>query len=100
MSGRAETRTPEPPNHDKHENSPPRLARPKHITRPPTHYAQDQEIDTEQRTTHSQQKKNLQGGPISQHEVVASNNSPTDSEDLNNLNLIKELIKLRREIRC
>jgi hypothetical protein len=30
---------------------------------------------------------------------VASNDSPTDSEDPNNLDLVKELIKLRREIR-
>ncbi|KAF4230065.1 hypothetical protein CNMCM8980_005994 [Aspergillus fumigatiaffinis] len=67
MSGRAETRTPEPPDRDEHENSPPRLARPKRITRPPTHYAQDQEIDTERRTTRSQRKKNLQGEPCRSH---------------------------------
>jgi hypothetical protein len=30
---------------------------------------------------------------------VASNDSPTDSEDTNNLDLVKELVKLRREIR-
>jgi hypothetical protein len=30
---------------------------------------------------------------------VASNDSPTDSEDPNNLDLVKELVKLRREIR-
>jgi hypothetical protein len=99
MSGRAETRTPEPPDRDEHENSPPRLARPKRITRPPTHYAHDQEIDTERRTTRSQRKKNLQGEPVSQREAVASNDSPTDSEDPNNLDLVKELVKLRREIR-
>jgi hypothetical protein len=99
MSGRAETRTPEPPDRDEHENSPPRLARPKRITRPPTHYAQDQEIDTERRITRSQRKKNLQGEPVSQREAVASNDSPTDSEDPNNLDLVKELVKLRREIR-
>jgi hypothetical protein len=76
------------------------LARPKRITRPPTHYAHDQEIDTERRITRSQRKKNLQGELVSQHEAVASNDSLTDSEDPNNLNLVKELVKLRREIRC
>lgn len=98
MSGRAETRTPEPPDRDEHENSPPRLARPKRTTRPPTHYAQDQEIDTERRITRSQRKKNVQGEPVSQREAVASNDSLTDSEDPNASDLVKELVKLRREI--
>ncbi|KAJ5507062.1 hypothetical protein N7527_009205 [Penicillium freii] len=35
MSGRAETRTPEPPDRDEHEKSPPRLLRPRRATRPP-----------------------------------------------------------------
>lgn len=60
MSGRAETRTPEPPDRDERENSPPRLVRPKRTTRPPAHYAQEQEIDTEQRNTRSQRKKKSQ----------------------------------------
>jgi Ca2+-dependent lipid-binding protein len=72
MSGRAKTRTPIPPNRDKHENSPPRLGRPKRTTRPPAHYAQEQEIDTEQRNTRSQRKKKNQGKPVAQREAATS----------------------------
>ena len=80
MSGRAETRTPEPPDRDEHENSPPRLVRPKRTTRPPAHYAQEQEIDTAQRSTRSQRKKN-QGKPVAQRKAATSGDSSTESED-------------------
>jgi hypothetical protein len=99
MLGRAETQTPELPDHDEHENSPPRLRRPKCTIRPPAHYAQEQEINTKQRNTRSQQKKNNQGKPVAQYEVAISDNSSTESNDLDASKLVKEIIKLRREIR-
>ena len=99
MSGRAEMRTPEPPDRDEHENSPPRLARPKRTTRPPTHYARDQEIDTEQRNKRPQRKKKTRAKPVAQHDTVTSDDSSTESEDLDAATLVKELIKLRKEIR-
>ena len=34
----------------------------------------------------------LQGEPVTQHEVVASKNSLTDSEDPNASDLVKELV--------
>jgi hypothetical protein len=99
MSGRAETRTPELPDRDEHENSPPRLRRPKRTTRPPAHYAQEQEIDTKQRNTRSQRKKNNQGKPVAQREAAISDNSSTESNDSDASKLVKEIVKLRREIR-
>jgi hypothetical protein len=99
MSGRAETRTPEPPDRDEHENSPPRLGRPKRTTRPPAHYAQEQEINTEQRNTRSQRKKKNQGKPVAQREAATSDDSSTESEDSDASKLVKEIVKLRREIR-
>ncbi|KAF4176666.1 hypothetical protein CNMCM8694_005650 [Aspergillus lentulus] len=99
MSGRAETRTPEPPDRDEHENSPPRLARPKRTTRPPAHYAQEQEIDTEQRNTRSQRKKKNQGKPVAQREAATSDDSLTESEESDTSKLVKQIVKLRREIR-
>ncbi|KAJ5152544.1 hypothetical protein N7492_009824 [Penicillium capsulatum] len=98
MSGRAETRTPEPPDRDEHENSPPRLLRPRRSTRPPNHYAQEQELDTEQSNARSQRKKKTQGKPVAQREVITSESS-TESEDPNASELLKELVKLRKEIR-
>ncbi len=41
-AGRAETRTTEPPDRNKREESPPRI-RPKRVTRPPNNYAREQE---------------------------------------------------------
>ncbi|KAJ6157289.1 hypothetical protein N7497_006174 [Penicillium chrysogenum] len=97
MTGRAETRTPEPPDRDEHENSPPRLLRPRRSTRPPNNYAQEQELDIEQSNARSQRKK-TQGKPVAQREAVASESS-TESEDPNASELLKELVKLRKEIR-
>lgn len=98
MTGRAETRTPEPPDRDEHENSPPRLLRPRRSTRPPNDYAQEQELDIEQSIARSQQKKKTQSKPVAQREAVASESS-TESEDPNASELVKELVKLRKEIR-
>ncbi|KAI3059587.1 hypothetical protein CBS147353_10525 [Aspergillus niger] len=99
MSGRAETRTPEPPDRDERENSPPRLVRPKRTTRPPAHYAQVQEIDTEQRNTRSPRKKKNQGKPVAQRDTATSDDSSAESEDSDTSKLVKEIVKLRREIR-
>ncbi|KAJ5264619.1 hypothetical protein N7505_007412 [Penicillium chrysogenum] len=98
MSGRAETRTPEPPDRNEHENSPPRLLRPRRSTRPPNNYAQEQELDIEQSNPRSQRKKKTQSKPVAQREVIASESS-TESEDPNASELLKELVKLRKEIR-
>lgn len=98
MSGRAETRTPEPPDRNEHENSPPRLLRPRRSTRPPNNYAQKQELDIEQSNARCQRKKKTQGKPVAQREVVALESS-TESEDPNALELLTELVKLRKEIR-
>lgn len=98
MSGRAETRTPELPDRNEHENSPPRLLRPRRSTRPPNNYAQKQELDIEQSSARCQRKKKTQGKPVAQREVVALESS-TESEDPNALELLTELVKLRKEIR-
>ncbi|KAJ5719715.1 hypothetical protein N7493_007293 [Penicillium malachiteum] len=82
MTGRTETRTPEPPDREEHENSPPRLLRPKRSARPPKNYAQEQELHNEQSNARPQRKKKTQ-----------------DSEDWNASELLKELVKLRKEIR-
>jgi hypothetical protein len=99
MAGRAETRTPEPPDRDEREDSPPRLARPRRTTRPPNNYAREQEIDNDQRTTRSQLRKKTQDKPATPHDAATSDDSATESEYLNTASLVKELIKLRREIR-
>ena len=98
MTGRAETRTPEPPDRDEHEKSPLRLLRPRRTTRPPNKYAQEQELDTEQDSARSQQKKKTQSKPVAQREAVASESS-TESEGPIASELLKELAKLRKEIR-
>lgn len=72
MSGRAVMRTPEPPDRDEHEDSPPRLSRPKRTTRPPNNYAREQEVDPEKRKTRSQRKKKSQDKPVAQHDLVSS----------------------------
>ncbi|KAJ5865178.1 uncharacterized protein N7529_007094 [Penicillium soppii] len=97
MAGRAAMRTPEPPDRDEREASPPRLARPKRITRPPRIYAQEQEIDNEQRQTRPQQKKRT--GPESQPDRATSDDSATESDNLDVNDLVKEIAKLRTEIR-
>lgn len=90
-------RTPEPLDRDEREDSPPRLARPKRTTRPPNNYAREQEIDIERKKTRSQQKK----APIEQEEGVSatSGDSSAEDENLSITSIVKELIKLRREIR-
>jgi hypothetical protein len=99
MAGRTAMRTPEPPDRDEHEGLPPRLSRPRRTTRPPSNYARDQEVDNEPRTTQSQLKKKNQDKPVTQRDAGTSDDSATESEDLNTTTLVKELIKLRREIR-
>lgn len=96
MAGRAAMRTPEPPDREEREDSPPRLARPKRTTRPPNNYAREQEIDIERRKTRSQQKKT----PIEQEERISttSGDSSTEDENLSIASIVKELVKLRREI--
>ncbi|KAJ5240353.1 uncharacterized protein N7469_001944 [Penicillium citrinum] len=96
MTGRAAMRTPEPPDRDEGENSPPRL-RPKRTTRPPRNYAQEQEIDNEQRKTRPQQRKRTE--TESQPDGANSDDSATESDDLDVSNLVKEIAELRREIR-
>ena len=99
MSGRAETRTPEPPDRDEHEKSPPRLLRPRRTTRPPKNYGQDQEIDIQQRNARSQRKNEAQGKPVAQCEAVTLDDASTESDDLDVADLVKELVKLRRHIK-
>lgn len=90
-------RTPEPPDRDEREDSPPRLSRPKRTIRPPNKYAREQEIDNEQRKTRSQSKKRIESE--AQPDVATSDDSATESDDLDVSNLVKELVKLRGEIR-
>jgi hypothetical protein len=80
MTGRTAIRTPEPPDRDEHEESPPRVSRPRRTTRPPSNYARDQEIDNDQRTTRSQLRK-TQYKPATQRDAVTSDDSATESED-------------------
>lgn len=98
MTGRAETRTPEPPDRDEHENSPLRLLRPRRSTRSPNNYTEEQEFGIKQNNARSQQKKKSQSKPVAQREAVASESS-TESKDPNASELLKELVKLRNEIR-
>ena len=99
MTGRAETRTPEPPDRDEHENSPPRLARPRRTTRPPNNYAREQEIDNRTENDTLSAEEEDPSKPVAQRDAVTSDDSATESEDLERAKLVKELIKLRREIR-
>ncbi|OJJ65729.1 hypothetical protein ASPBRDRAFT_489104 [Aspergillus brasiliensis CBS 101740] len=68
------------------------------MTRPPAHYAQEQEVDTEQRNTRSQRKKKNKGKPVAQREAATSDDSSTESEDSDASKLVKAIVKLRREI--
>ncbi|KAI1828919.1 transcriptional regulator family: Zinc finger, CCHC-type [Penicillium roqueforti] len=99
MTGRAETRTPEPPDRDEHENSPPRLLRPRRSTRPPNNYGQEQEIDIQQINARSRQKQKTENKPVAQREAVTSDAALTESDDTSAANLMKELMKLRRDIK-
>lgn len=97
MAGRAAMRTPEPPDRDEREDSPPRLARPKRTTRPPNNYAREQEIDIEQKKTRSQQKKT----PIKQEKRIStiSGDSSAEDKNLNIASIVKELVEPRRDIK-
>ncbi|KAJ5865438.1 uncharacterized protein N7529_007354 [Penicillium soppii] len=97
MTGRAAMRTPEPPDRDEREDSPPRLSRPKRTTKPPKNYAREQEIDNEQRKTRPLPKKRIE--PEDQPDVGTSDDSATEGDDLDVSNLVQEIAKLRREIR-
>jgi hypothetical protein len=92
-------RTPEPPDRDEREDSPPRLPRPKRTTRPPNKYAREQEIDNEQRKTRSQSQSKRRIESEAQPDVATSDDSATESDYLDVSNLVKELVKLRGEIR-
>lgn len=83
----------EPLNQD----SPPRLSRPKCTTRPPKNYVQGQEIGNEQRRTRPQQGKRVE--PKAQPDVAMLDNTMTKSNNLDVSNLVREIAKLRREIR-
>ncbi|KAI2682664.1 hypothetical protein DTO012A7_9441 [Penicillium roqueforti] len=89
--------TPDPPDRDKREDSPPRLSRPKRTTKPPKNYTREQEIDNEQRKTRPLPKKRIK--PEDQPDMATSDDSTTESDDLDISNLVQEIAKLRREIR-
>lgn len=97
MTGRAAMRTPEPPDREAREDSPPRLLRPKRTTRAPKSYARDQEVDIEQKKTRSQRKKRIE--PEAQRDAATSDDAATDGDELDVSNLVREIAKLRREIR-
>ncbi|KAJ6003913.1 hypothetical protein N7540_013195 [Penicillium herquei] len=79
MTGRAETRTPEPPGCEEHEDSPPRLSRPKRTTRPPKNYERIELGD--------------------RRDVATSDDAATEREELDVSGLVREIAKFRREIR-
>jgi hypothetical protein len=56
-------------------------------------------IDSSQRVQSPFSRKNTVCSPATQRDAVTSDDSATESEDLNTATLVKELIKLRREIR-
>ncbi|CAG7980526.1 unnamed protein product [Penicillium salamii] len=97
MAGRAAMRTPEPPDRDERGDSPPRLARPKRTTRPPNNYAREQEIDTDRRKTRSQQKERIELGD--RRDEATSDDAATEREELDVGGLVREIAKLRREMR-
>jgi TATA-binding protein-associated factor Taf7 len=53
----------------------------------------------EQRNTRPQLRKKNQDKPEAQRDAVTSDDSSTETEDLDTAKLVKELVKLRREIR-
>ncbi|KAJ5733967.1 hypothetical protein N7493_002753 [Penicillium malachiteum] len=97
MTGRAAMQTPEPPDREENEDSPPRLSRPKRATRPPKNYAREQEIDNERKKTGSQQKERIELGD--RRDVATSDDAATEQEELDVSGLVREIAKLRREIR-
>ncbi|GMG01678.1 unnamed protein product [Aspergillus oryzae var. brunneus] len=104
LTGRAETRTPEPPDGNEREESPPRV-RPKCIIRPPNSYAREQEEQIEINNTRPQRVKNPRGRPRNQSDAPAGREAPTpegtptDSEEPNITKLLTELSKLKEETR-
>jgi hypothetical protein len=103
-TGRAETRTPEPAARAEHEKSPPRI-RPKRTTRPPTSYAREQEEENEASNARSKRKQNHESQQRSQSDAPAGRETTTpddvstDIEELEPTKLLKELIKLRDELK-
>lgn len=81
-------RTPEPPDRDEREDSPPRLARPKRTTRPPNNYAREQEIDTDRRKTRFQQKERIELGD--RCDEATSDDAATEREELDVGGLVRE----------
>ncbi|KAJ5152512.1 hypothetical protein N7492_009792 [Penicillium capsulatum] len=81
MAGRAETRTPEPPDRDEHEDSPPRLDR---------HCSEKDTLPTEE------ENPTRTSG---QRDAETSDDSSTASQDLDTDKLVNELAKLRKEVR-
>ena len=82
-------RTPEPPDRDVHQDSPPRFSRPRRTTRPPNIYAREQDSGNEQRKTRSQQRKKPQDKLVSQRDAALSDDSSTESDDLSAAKLVK-----------
>jgi hypothetical protein len=68
LSGRAETRTPEPPDRDEREESLPRI-RPKRVTRAPNSYAREQEEQIETNKARLQRVKKPRGRPTSRSDA-------------------------------
>ncbi|KAI2864382.1 hypothetical protein CBS147323_9143 [Aspergillus niger] len=103
-AGRAETRTPEAPDRDEREESPPRL-RPKRVTRPPNNYAREQEEEATRYALGSQTERRGRGRPKTRNETAAERvDSSEDETETGNSNpqtteLLAELVKLRREIK-
>ena len=103
-AGRAETRTPEPPDGDEREELPPRV-RPKRVIRPPNNYAQEQEEESTRYALSSQTERRGRGRPKTRNETAAerADNSEDEAETGNSnpqtTELLAELVKLRREIK-
>jgi hypothetical protein len=103
-AGQAETRTPEPPDRDEREESPPQV-RPKRVTRPPNNYAWEQEEEATRYALGSQtqcqgrgrlktlNKTTAERVDSSEDETETSNSKPHTTE------LLTELVKLQREIK-
>ncbi|OQE10081.1 hypothetical protein PENFLA_c095G09535, partial [Penicillium flavigenum] len=66
---------------------------------PRNNYDQEQEIEIQQRNARSQQRKRTRAKPVAQREAVTSDDASTESDDTNAANLVKELVKLRRDIK-
>lgn len=103
-AGRAETRTPEPPDREEHQKSPPGI-RPKRTIKRPSTYAQEQEEEAARHVLGSQNKTRGRGRPKTRSETAAERvDSSEDEPETGNCNpdtteLLAELVKLRREIK-